>query len=471
MAPSAMESEKKDSWGNGVFVKLLISAELFICAVFWFSSAGYSIYRVYTASRDNWPTLYEYDLQDGLSIFDRKKDIADFEWQFWVAIFTYYPFVIAMVGHVIMGRLCAAYMPQHRQSVFLLYSLTLLWLLLGTKTFGILIANAVVIYMVALFQIPLLCWMVGIGQVIALNQDPMKQWQQQLYGDQEDHYNLMVFIVAMSNLRFLSFALEYCKLPTMEKRSNLRTLLDLLGYNFYLPLFFCGPVLTYDKFSAQINEKPRSLSKTELLHILKRFLQLSMWVIFIEVWFHFMYFAALQRNYGIFKYLPTWSIAGIGYCQVQFFQVKYVVMFGVPRTVALFDHITAPREPACVSALYTFKDMWRYFDRGLHSWLTRYIYIPLGGAKHGLIHRLVASLACFAYVAYWHGGEDYLYAWCFLNWAGVSFETLVDMFSGTSFAQTIKQNLPEFVVHRLNILLMTPSFVMLIISNLVFLGV
>ncbi|XP_078000729.1 protein-cysteine N-palmitoyltransferase HHAT-like [Glandiceps talaboti] len=462
--------EMENQAGKQGYISWLTTIELCFCGVTWFGSSGYAFYRVYTASRDKWFSLHDYDLDEGISVLGGKKDISDFEWTFWINVLFQLPSICLFVGHILLGRLLAIYFTKYRQFVLLVYSLTTLYLLLGSKTLGILVGNAIIMYMVALFKIPVLCWIFGTMQVVALNHNPMKEWQQQLYEERDDQYYLMVFTLAMANLRFLSFALEYCKLPSPGEKTNGIGLVDYLVYAFYLPLFFCGPVLTFDKFYNQINQPTRQLSLSKLLHLIKEIVRLLLWVVFIEVWFHFMYFAALQRNFALFKYLPNWVIAGIGYCQVQFFQVKYVVMFGLPRTIALFDHITAPHQPACVSALYTFQDMWRYFDRGLHSWLVKYIYIPCGGSKHGLFVQLLSSLMCFAYVAYWHGGENYLFVWCLLNWVGVSIETLLKKFSQTAFMQRVQAKIPDFLLCQLKLLLMTPMFGMLAVSNLVFLG-
>lgn len=48
-------------------------------------------------------------------------------------------------------------------------------------------------------------------------------------------------------MRCLSFALENC-----ERQDGNYSILELLKYNFYLPFFYFGPVMTFDKFYAQV---------------------------------------------------------------------------------------------------------------------------------------------------------------------------------------------------------------------------
>lgn len=49
-------------------------------------------------------------------------------------------------------------------------------------------------------------------------------------------------------MRCMSFALENC-----EKKDGNYNILELLKYNFYLPFFYFGPIMTFDKFHAQVS--------------------------------------------------------------------------------------------------------------------------------------------------------------------------------------------------------------------------
>lgn len=48
-------------------------------------------------------------------------------------------------------------------------------------------------------------------------------------------------------MRCMSFALENC-----EKKDGNYSILELLKYNFYLPFFYFGPIMTFDKFYIQV---------------------------------------------------------------------------------------------------------------------------------------------------------------------------------------------------------------------------
>lgn len=49
-------------------------------------------------------------------------------------------------------------------------------------------------------------------------------------------------------MRCMSFALE-----SSERKEGIFSIFDLLKYNFYLPFFFFGPVMTFDQFHTQVS--------------------------------------------------------------------------------------------------------------------------------------------------------------------------------------------------------------------------
>lgn len=63
-------------------------------------------------------------------------------------------------------------------------------------------------------------------------------------------------------MRCMSFALE-----SSEKKEGIYSIFDLLKYNFYLPFFFFGPVMTFDQFHAQVSAPEAGLEEDLALHL------------------------------------------------------------------------------------------------------------------------------------------------------------------------------------------------------------
>ncbi|KAE8280837.1 Protein-cysteine N-palmitoyltransferase HHAT [Larimichthys crocea] len=199
--------------------------------------------------------------------------------------------------------------------------------------------------------------------------------------------------------------------------------------------------------------------------------RIILWWCIAEYMIHVMYMHSIQSNETYLEILPPWALGGLALALVQFFYVKYLVLFGLPSMLATLDKLVPPKLPRCVSIMYSFTGMWRHFDEGLYRWLIRYIYVPLGGSRHGLLYKMFSTGLAFGFVCLWHGGHDYLQYWALMNWAGVLVENgLKSVFNSSLVHSFVEQNFSAAMARRCIALLSAFSTAMLILSNLVFLG-
>jgi alginate O-acetyltransferase complex protein AlgI len=57
------------------------------------------------------------------------------------------------------------------------------------------------------------------------------------------------------------------------------------------------------------------------------------------------------------------------------------------------------------------QDFWQRWHISLSTWIRDYVYIPLGGSRHGWARRVLNGFIAFALVGLWHGP-----AWHFVLW-------------------------------------------------------
>lgn len=62
----------------------------------------------------------------------------------------------------------------------------------------------------------------------------------------------------------------------------------------------------------------------------------------------------------------------------------------------------------------SFSDFWRRWHISLSSWLRDYLYIPLGGNRHGRVRTYFALFATMLIGGLWHGAS-----WSFVLWGGL----------------------------------------------------
>ncbi len=54
---------------------------------------------------------------------------------------------------------------------------------------------------------------------------------------------------------------------------------------------------------------------------------------------------------------------------------------------------------------------WRHWHMSLTAWITDYVYIPLGGNRHGLVNAVMNSIIAMAVSGIWHGAQWHFLAW------------------------------------------------------------
>ncbi|XP_029449148.1 protein-cysteine N-palmitoyltransferase HHAT isoform X3 [Rhinatrema bivittatum] len=285
----------------------------------------------------------------------------------------------------------------------------------------------------------------------------------------ENEYYLLVFTLTVRCLYYTSFSLEYCwHTSSQESCHSFRW---MLIYIFYYPMFHNGPIMNFDKFSKQMLKPETRTLRADVFTLIVGIVRIFFWWSLAELMIHFMHMHAIYSSYSLLSEVSCWTLGGLALAQVLFFYVKYLVLFGVPALVVRMDGLEPPELPRCVSMMYSFTGMWRTFDVGLHRFLIRYIYIPMGGSQCGWHGMLLSTAMTFAFVSYWHGGHGYLWYWAAFNWIGVTAEYgMKRVLSISAVQDVIDQFVSPKMYHRIHAALAAVSTSMLILTNLIFLG-
>ncbi|XP_046351269.2 protein-cysteine N-palmitoyltransferase HHAT-like [Haliotis rufescens] len=445
---------------------------------YWITGIGsilYVTYKLFEASQSYLWSLTEDDFIDGWSFLGQKKDISNYEWNFWSGYF--WNLLPWGVGHIIIARIVEKRFLHLRKPVFLTYSLVSVSYLLGYRTVLFFISHGCICYVASSVGSFPLVWVVTILLLSTLNYQAFAPIMQQLCGipNTPEGYYLFIFVLALVILRYASFSLErsrYIAAKGNNSTSKEKTtdcghfsMWDLLLYMFYFPLFFTGPLITYDKFKLQINSPPAVWTRDRVTTSMKGFVRVFFWAFYLELAHHYLYYNGLLHNITAVKEMSLWALTGIGYTMGQYFMVKYLVLYDLPGQVARLDNLDPPLGPKCISYIYRYSDMWKFFDRGLYTFLRNYIYIPLGGSQAGMLMQLLASLMCFLFIYVWHGEEYSLLLWSIFNYIGCSLELLVGQLEYTTFVSNIKASfLSPAMVRRLRCIIVVPLFLMSCLS-------
>lgn len=313
-----------------------------------------------------------------------------------------------------------------------------------------------------------------------------------------EHYFIWVITLAQTLNRTTSFSHEFIKRnfrsvddSAGSPQSFLTLAVDLFNYIYYLPLLVTGPMMTYDRFEDDLRavspeyrrQHPDFVPPTYLrlsldrdnltliVTFLARLLRLAFWFFVTEAIVHRAYFGILFKKIAFLRSgVDLWELAGIGYCNGQFFYLKYLQMYGIHSLIAHFDGMTPAKQPKCISRVYLYSDMFRNFDTGLHSFIKRHLYIPLGGSHHGFFRQLLTSGIVYFFIYFWHGSEYYIVLWTAINFSTINLETAGLLLWKKPWVKSMELKMGPRMWRRFRVMLSVPLFVASTFGIFMFIG-
>ncbi|CAM2111139.1 unnamed protein product [Caretta caretta] len=466
--------------------------EMFLYLLLSLGFHFYSFCEVYKVSREYEEELErEFELEKDALFWGLKKDPTDFEWSFWME-WGKERIIWLLLGHLMVSQMSRLFMEKYKPWCLMTYGMVACWFLLGINGLAVILLHTAISFSVAQFQTAVLTWLCSLLLLSTLRVPAVEEAKRGWY-DTENEYYLLLFTLTVHCLYYTSFSLEYCWHGSTQKRYY--SFFWMLAYMFYYPVFHNGPIMTFNEFTKQMKRPEACSLKSNLCILLLGIIRIFFWWWLAELMIHLMYIHAIYSSSSHLEAVSYWTLAGtlqarisppvqcffrccccqhkggLALAQVLFFYVKYLVLFGIPALIIRMDGLKPPALPCCVSTMHSFTGMWRSFDVGLHHFLIRYIYIPMGGSHGSVFGMLFSTAITFSFVSYWHGGHNYLWFWAALNWLGIIAENGVKRLLSVSFVRDlIDRFFSPRICRRLHAALAAVSTSMLILSNLVFLG-
>ncbi|XP_054621649.1 hedgehog acyltransferase like, b [Dunckerocampus dactyliophorus] len=379
-------------------------------AVFWSTCW---IFDVSSANANR--KTFKSSVKPGWHIFGRKMDTADSEWAMWIWTFRAH-ILFALSGHVLFAKLCSMLAPQYRSVVYMVYGLLAVWTSMGWTYVTLILSHCILLYSISLVKIRWLCFLTGFFTLATFKCEPFLSWQAGFVaGDFDLRHILFYGGCGFTIMRCMSFALENC-----ERKDGNFSILELLKYNFYLPFFYFGPIMTFDKFYLQANKSELSRKEREMWNINMQGVTHLAVILLVDILFHFLYILSIPSDMKLLRHLSDWALVGVAYFNLLYDWVKAAVMFGIINTVSRLDHLDPPKPPKCITMLYVFAET--HFDRGINDWLCKYVYDRLGGKHDSVLEELLATLCTYGVTILWLGPSKVVLIWAFFNCFGLNFE-------------------------------------------------
>ncbi|ORZ00156.1 MBOAT, membrane-bound O-acyltransferase family-domain-containing protein [Syncephalastrum racemosum] len=330
--------------------------------------------------------------------------------------------------------------PLHRIHFFFLSSLVIVTILHGTSALKILFIVSV---SYAIGQCtggsiwnPALTWIFNLG-ILFMNEwndgykfasllGPSLAWLDEYNGIQPRWHILFNFCM----LRLVSFNMDYywqIKKPRIHYEKDDRigapvsdkdritvpsfasdyNYVNFMAYVLYIPLYLCGPIITYNDFISQIRYPSAKITKR---FVITYALRLAAVLLVMELTLHYLYVVAISKTKAWEGDTPL-ELSMIGYFNLVIIWMKLLIPWRFFRLWGLADGIyTEENMIRCMSNNFSAQRFWKSWHRTFNRWMIRYIFVPLGGSQYFMYNMWVI----FTFVALWHDIELKLLAWGWL---------------------------------------------------------
>lgn len=213
-----------------------------------------------------------------------------------------------------------------------------------------------------------------------------------------------------------------------------------LAYILYPPLYLAGPILTFNDYISQSTYRIPSVTARRTTMYGIRFLAT---LFCMEFLLHTTYVVAISKSSPDWSSYTPFQLAMLAYFNLHIIWLKLMIPWRFFRLWALVDGIDPPENMVrCMSDNYSALAFWRAWHRSFNRWITRYVYIPLGGGPGGgagQVRGTINMLTVFTFVALWHDINLRLLMWGWL----ATFFILPEVVGGLLFPKSKWKSRPE----------------------------
>lgn len=205
------------------------------------------------------------------------------------------------------------------------------------------------------------------------------------------------------------FAFEFVHYLYEVKKGGepIRSPLKFVLFSIFFPSLVAGPIKRYNQFLPALEEGSQHFRLDDLGDGLRRIgLGFAKKVIIADnltTWIDLT-----QPQFGSLGLGTRWLVLGaIAFRILMDFSGYSDIAIGFARLLG----VQLPENFNWPYLARNLQDFWQRWHISLSSWIRDYVYIPLGGNRHGVPRRVLNGLIAFGLCGLWHGP-----AWNFVVW-------------------------------------------------------
>lgn len=212
--------------------------------------------------------------------------------------------------------------------------------------------------------------------------------------------------ISFYTFQTMSYTIDMYK----RKIEPARTFLDFALYVTFFPQLVAGPIVRAGDLITQFYEEKRASINEFIWGLFLLTVGIFLKVVMADTLLSGVadtVYSSAKILHGVDAWIGTIAFSG----QIFFDFAGYstcAIGIGLMLGFVLPDNFKYPY------ASIGFSDFWKRWHISLSTWLKDYLYIPLGGNRHGITRMYVALMLTMLLGGLWHGA-----AWTFMVWGGL----------------------------------------------------
>ena len=212
--------------------------------------------------------------------------------------------------------------------------------------------------------------------------------------------------ISFYTFQTMSYTIDIYK----RKITPAKTFLDFALYVTFFPQLVAGPIVRAKDLITQFYEEKRATTQQFIWGLFLLTMGLFMKIVLADTLLSETsdkVFSSASILHSLDAWTGTLAFSG----QIFFDFAGYSTC---AIGIALMLGIILPDNFRYPYAAIGFSDFWRRWHITLSTWLRDYVYIPLGGNRHGITRLYAALMITMLLGGLWHGA-----AWTFVVWGGL----------------------------------------------------
>ncbi len=218
-------------------------------------------------------------------------------------------------------------------------------------------------------------------------------------------------IILPMGISFYTFqTMSYTIDMYLKRTEKAKTFLDFALYVTFFPQLVAGPILRAGELISQFYEEKKATINQFIWGLFLLTIGLFQKVVLADT----LLSDTADSVFGsksILHPLDAW-VGTLAFSGQIFFDFAGYSTCAIG--IALMLGIILPDNFRYPYAAIGFSDLWRRWHISLSTWLRDYLYIPLGGSKHGVVRMYSALMITMLLGGLWHGA-----AWTFVIWGAL----------------------------------------------------